>query len=59
MRTLRYMIVDETSGMAELEKHAEPKARLVEGIIFGAIMGAGFTLLLIAVITFLRFHVWP
>ena len=59
MITLRYMIVDETSGMAELEKHAEPKARLVEGIIVGAIFGAGFALLMVAAITWLHFHYLP
>ncbi|MGA2178806.1 MAG: hypothetical protein ABSH15_04405 [Verrucomicrobiota bacterium] len=58
-REAGYLLVDDASGVAELEKRTAPKVRIVEGIIVGAIFGVGFTCLLIAFITWLRFHYLP
>lgn len=56
---IRDQFIDDASGVAELSKCAAPKARLVEGIIVGSLFGVGFTCLLVAFITWLRFHYLP
>ena len=50
----RYMLVDDASGVAELEKHNTPKVRIMEGVIIGAAVGFTFILVLVAVHIF--FH---
>ena len=58
----RYMLVDETSGIKAVESKVqspESKVRIVEGIIVGSIFGVGFTLLVISLITLIRFHYLP
>jgi len=55
MRTLRYMLVDDASGIAELNKRTAPKARIVEGIIIGAMVGGTFICVLVAVLTCIHF----
>ena len=48
--------VDDTSGIAELEKRTAPKVRIVESIIIGAMVGGTFICVFIAVLTFIHFH---
>jgi hypothetical protein len=56
---IEHILCDDASGIDELEKRTAPKVRIVEGIIFGAMFGVGFTCLVIAFITWLRFHYLP
>ena len=47
-REAGYLLTDEASGVAEMEKRTEPKVRVVEGIIIGAMVGATLVVVLIA-----------
>lgn len=47
--------IDDASGIEELEKRTAPKARIVEGIVIGSMIGVTFLVVLIAVMASIHF----